>query len=371
MRPNSMDLESPELWDALVRSFAYPHVLQSWTWGEHKAEFGWSAERLAWSQDNQTPDSCALVLTRTSQLLGRHLSVLYVPKGPLLDWSDPTSRSRVLGALERKARASSCVLVRIDPDLPQAYGRPGSDDSRPDPVGQETIPILRERGWRPSPEAVQFRNTMIVDLTRGAENILADMKQKTRYNVRLAARRGVEIRRGGPADLESLYQMYAETSLRDGFVIRDREYYMSVWKRFIRAGIAEPIIAEVGGEAIAAVIPFAFGHKAWYLYGMSTDAHREKMPNYLLQWEAIQWALERGCTEYDLWGAPDEFSQADPLWGVYRFKRGFGARIVQTIGPWDWTPSPLLYTLYTRIMPMLLKVMRSRGASRTAMDLEG
>lgn len=364
-------IESREVWDALVRSFEYPHILQSWTWGEHKQAFGWSAERLVWGLENGTPDSCALILTRTRQILGRRFSVLYVPKGPLLDWSDPAVRSNVLSTLERKAQESSAILIKIDPDLPLAYGQPGANDYRANPVGDDTIAALVEHGWRPSHEAVQFRNTMVVDLTRSPDDILADMKQKTRYNVRLASRRGVETRRGGLGDLESLYAMYAETSLRDDFVIRDRSYYLSAWEKFIAAGIAEPIIAEVKGEPVAAVIPFAYGHKAWYLYGMSTDAHREKMPNYLLQWEAIRWAVERGCTEYDLWGAPDEFSQADPLWGVFRFKRGFGARIVCTIGPWDWTPRPLIYTLYTRVMPFVLGIMRSRGTHRTAMDLEG
>lgn len=315
--------------------------------------------------------AAAQVLLRSRTMFGRSFSILYVPKGPLLDWDNHALRGEVLSQLESLARRRKALQIKIDPDLPRAFGPPGAEDEREHPEGLVTIAELRERGWKQSSEAIQFRNTMILDLTRGPDAILSDMKQKTRYNVRLASRRGVTVRRGGVDDLDLLYRMYAETSVRDGFVIRDQSYYRSAWGSFIRAGLAEPIIAEVENEPVAAVIPFAFGHKAWYLYGMSIDAHREKMPNYLLQWEAIQWAIERGCTQYDLWGAPDSFDEQDPLWGVYRFKDGFGARVVRTIGPWDWTPRPVMYLLYSRIMPLVLSLMRARGQAQTAMDLEG
>lgn len=363
-------LHEPAEWDALVRSFAYPHILQSWEWGQHKSDFGWQAERLTWTSDS-VPQAAAQILKRSRSFLGRVFSILYVPKGPLLNWNDPVLVGEAVSYLEQFARRQAALLIKIDPDLPRAYGLSGAEDERPNPAGEPVADLLHNRGWRESSEAIQFRNTMVLDLTRGPEAILADMKQKTRYNVRLAARRGVTVRRGSVADIDLLYRMYAETSVRDGFVIREDSYYRSAWGAFIRAGIAEPIIAEVEDQPVAAVIPFALGHKAWYLYGMSIDAHREKMPNYLLQWQAIQWAIERGCTEYDLWGAPDSFNEDDPLWGVYRFKSGFGARVVRTIGPWDWTPRPVMYFFYSRVMPLVLTAMRSRGRRRTAMDLEG
>src|SRR5690606_17626789 len=133
------------------------------------------------------------------------------------------------------------------------------------------------------------------------------MKQKTRYNLRLAERKGVQVRLGSVDDVDLLYSMYAQTSIRDHFVIREAGYYRSLWSSFIQAGMAEPLIAEVEGVPAAALILFRFGHKAWYLYGMSLDLHREKMPNYLLQWEAVRRSKAAGCTVYDLWGAPDEF----------------------------------------------------------------
>jgi lipid II:glycine glycyltransferase (peptidoglycan interpeptide bridge formation enzyme) len=169
--------------------------------------------------------------------------------------------------------------------------------------------------------------------------------------------------------------MYAETSNRDGFIIRDENYYLQVWNSFMtkpssrNSPFAVPLIAEFEGKPVAAVFVFCFSTKAYYLYGMSGENHREKMPNYLLQWEAIKLAKEFGCTEYDLWGAPDEFNENDPLWGVFRFKVGLGGTVIRSLGAWDNPSKPLLYKIYTRILPGILELMRSRGRSRIKRDL--
>jgi lipid II:glycine glycyltransferase (peptidoglycan interpeptide bridge formation enzyme) len=199
---------------------------------------------------------------------------------------------------------------------------------------------------------------MLLYLARDPDEILAAMKSKWRYNVRLARRRGVTARQGTLADLPLLYQMYAETAARDGFVIRPEEYYHDAWGNFIEAGLAQPFIAEAENEAIAAVIIFQFGKRAWYMYGASRNVHREKMPNHLLQWEAMLWAHEQGCTVYDMWGAPDVLTESDPMWGVCRFKQGFGCEFTEHIGAWDFAISRLGYWLYSNVMPRALAAMR-------------
>jgi lipid II:glycine glycyltransferase (peptidoglycan interpeptide bridge formation enzyme) len=184
--------------------------------------------------------------------------------------------------------------------------------------------------------------------------------------VRLAVRKGVTVRRGTATDVPLLYHMYADTAARNGFVIRPEEYYHDAWGAFIEAGLAQPLIAEVEGESVAMVIMFHFppaslgvgGGRAWYMYGASRSLHREKMPNHLLQWEAMRWAREQGCATYDMWGAPDVLDESDPLWGVYRFKRGFGGEFVRHIGAWDFPVSRLGYWLYTGVIPRLLAAMR-------------
>jgi lipid II:glycine glycyltransferase (peptidoglycan interpeptide bridge formation enzyme) len=116
---------------------------------------------------------------------------------------------------------------------------------------------------------------------------------------------------------------------------------------------------------VAGVVIFRFAGRAWYMQGMSGLAHREKMPNYLLQWEAIHRAKAAGCRIYDLWGAPDEFSEHDSMWGVYRFKEGLGGQVVRHIGAWDLPVQPLAYKIYTQTLPRLLDVMRRKGKQRT------
>jgi lipid II:glycine glycyltransferase (peptidoglycan interpeptide bridge formation enzyme) len=197
------------------------------------------------------------------------------------------------------------------------------------------------------------------------------MKQKTRYNIRLAERKGVAVRLGCAADFPGLYRLYAETAARDDFVIRNEDYYLDLWGAMVAAGRALPLIAEVEGQPAAAVMAFHFAGRAWYMHGMSGPEHREKMPNYLLQWEALRRLKALGVCAYDLWGAPDEFIESDPLWGVYRFKDGLGAQVVRGLGAWDYPARPLLYRLYTQLLPRLLDVLRRQGKARTRRMLGG
>jgi len=207
--------------------------------------------------------------------------------------------------------------------------------------------------------------------------MLGRMKQKARYNVRLAERKGISMRMGSAADLPALYRMYAETSIRDGFVIRSQDYYMAAWGSFLRPyetreqPSAEVLIAEFEGQPVAAVLVYYFARRAYYLYGMSMAAHREKMPNHLLQWEAMRRARGHGCETYDLWGAPDEYGETDPLWGVYRFKEGLGGEVVRTVGAWDFPASAAWYHVYKRLVPRILSLMRARGRRQVRNMLAG
>jgi peptidoglycan pentaglycine glycine transferase (the first glycine) len=231
---------------------------------------------------------------------------------------------------------------------------------------------LVRRGWRLSSDQIQFKNTVLIDLHPSEEEMLARMKQKTRYNIRLAEKKGVLVRIGTMEDLDMLYKMYAETSVRDGFVIRDNGYYQTVWKTFMSSEepTCEPLIADVDGEPVAGIFVFYFAGRAYYVYGMSRNAHREKMPTYLLQWEAMKRAKAKGCDVYDLWGAPDVFDESDSMWGVYRFKEGLGGEVVRTLGAWDFAPNPFWYKMYSEIIPRVLGLMRSRGKARTRQALE-
>jgi peptidoglycan pentaglycine glycine transferase (the first glycine) len=372
---------TPEAWDELIADLPQPHLLQTWEWAQVKEQYGWKARPMIWrSAAREKFSAAAMVLERTISPGGfsARLRVLYIPKGPNLDWKDVALRGRVIEDLQGFANREKAIFVKLDPDVKLGVGIPGAVDAKEDQCGHTIQSELKQQGWLFSQDQIQFRNSVLIDLTPSEDEMLARMKQKTRYNIRLAEKKGVMVRSARATELAQLYRMYAETSVRDGFLIRGEDYYLTVWKTF-QTGVekrtstsvpfSEPLIAEVDGQAVAAISLFYFAGHAYYIYGMSQDAHREKMPNHLLQWEAMRRAKALGCRDYNLWGAPNEFNENDSLWGVFRFKEGLGGYVSRTIGAWDYTPQPVVYKLYTQILPRILGVMRSRGKARTKQSL--
>ena len=347
-------------WHDLLRPLPGAHVLQSWDWGEFKRdETNWQPQRLAFRDSSGATVAAASLLTRRAG----PFQVMYVPKGPAMPAGDPAQVEAVLAHLETRARRRRVVWLKIDPDIVAGTGIPdGSDPDRPphdNPTGQRVIDRLRARGWRFSASQVQFRNTITLDLTQDEDALLAAMSQGTRRKIRVAAKKGVTVRiASGPDDFATLYNLYRITGARQGFLIRPPDYYRAAWSRFIEAGLSVAFLAEWEGRALAGLVLFHFGPKAWYFYGMSSNEERNRMPTYLLQWEAIRWAKQHGYAIYDFWGAPDTFSADDPMWGVYRFKDGFGGTVVRHIGAWDFAPNPMLYQVYERMMPRVLGTMR-------------
>jgi peptidoglycan pentaglycine glycine transferase (the first glycine) len=347
-------------WDELILNLPQVHFLQTAEWAEVKKEVGWRARQLVWRNAEGQLIGAANLLIRSIRPLGYgpKISIGYIPRGPMLDWSDADLRQKVLKEIQEIARSENLIFLKIDPEIELGRGIPGEAGASVNPVGEDCSRELAGLGWRESLEQVQFKNTAVLDLSGSEEEWLKCMKQKARYNLRLSQRSGVEIRVANDQDLSVLYQMYAQTAARDGFIIREAEYYFTVWRRFIQAGMAEPLIAEVDGQPIAGLILFHVGKRAWYFYGMSTSLHREKMPNYLLQWEAMCKAKAAGCEYYDLWGAPDVFNPDDRMYGVFRFKEGLGAEVVRTSGAWDYPVKPFFYYLYHRVLPGILGFTR-------------
>jgi lipid II:glycine glycyltransferase (peptidoglycan interpeptide bridge formation enzyme) len=372
-------------WNELICNLPNPHLLQTYEWGQVKARYGWEPIYLVWGENGNwkaesdpallstfhTPIKAAALVLKKNVLrrnFAAQLCLLYCPKGPLLDWGDESLRKRVLDDLQSFARQQGAIFLKLDPDVVLGTGMPETETDTPEPGGEAVRADLSRRGWRYADDQIQFKNTVMLDVSISEEEMLARMKQKTRYNVRLGAKKGLTVRVGTEQDWPMLYKMYAETSVRDGFVIRDEVYYRMVWKTFENS--SAPLIAELDGEALAAVYLFHFAGRAYYLYGMSRELHRELMPNYLLQWEAMKWAKAQGCHVYDLWGAPDEFNETDSMWGVFRFKEGLGGYVVRTVGAWDFAPNPLWYTMYAKVMPKVLDVMRSRGKARVRQGIK-
>ncbi len=308
-------------WEAFLRSNPQAHLLQTSAWGDLKARHGWKAMRV-------------IEQGAGAQILLRRLfpgaCLAYLPRGPIGPWTG------TLPALIETARSSGAFALLIEPDL--------------DDPNAEQLPAL---GFVPAVRGVQPKTSLIVDLSGSEETILARMHQKTRYNIGLARRRGVEVRSWD--DPSSFAAMLRSTGDRQGFGVHSAAYYQDAYRLFFPRGECALLAAEREGARLAALMVFASGQGAWYLYGASLLHGREHMAPYLLQWEAIRWARSRGARWYDLWGIPDrpevdleaEFSsRSDGLWGVYRFKRGFGGRWAQTVGAWEMPLRPCLYRLY-------------------------
>jgi len=360
------------IWNAFVSTFETCSILQSWEWGEIKSRYGWDREFLIWELPNHHIAAAAMVLLRNQKIspIGFKECIIYIPHGPLLEWSNQSLRTRILEELKEYSKKKKAIFIKIDPRIVKSNN---DNDSLSDNSGINITSLLSDltkTGWQQSEQQIQFKNTFWIDLSRSEEELLASMKQKTRYNIKLAEKKGVLIRELGVDEISILYILYEATSFRDGFVIRPKEYYLELWRKFMEVGFATALIAEVDQKPVAGLLLFHFAGKSYYMYGMSLDQHREKMPNYLLQWEAIKRSKSSGCRIYDLWGAPDILDKSDRMWGVFRFKEGLGGKVVQTIGAFDYPTSKFKYKIFQEALPRIQGVTRKLRRIQIDQDIK-
>jgi peptidoglycan pentaglycine glycine transferase (the first glycine) len=323
-----MKHEKSDTWGQLLGRYPQAHILQTAEWGALKADFGWQPVYVA------ARNAGALVLFRSLPL---GFSLAYIPRGPFGEvWSDLWPK------IDAVCRERKAVFLKVEPDAWEG-----------DPVEAE----LAAAGFKSSPHEIQPRRTIVLDISEEEEQILGAMKQKTRYNIRLAGRKGVVVEASD--DLSVFGELMDVTGERDEFGVHTLEYYRRAYELFHSTGGCELLIASFEGQPLAGVMVFKQGERAWYFYGASNNQHRNLMPTYLVQWAAIRWAKQQGCSEYDLWGVPDADEQeleeqfmarSDGLWGVYRFKRGFGGVLRRSAGAWDKVYKPMVYLPYKVLM---------------------
>jgi peptidoglycan pentaglycine glycine transferase (the first glycine) len=326
---------STEAWDAFVRAHPRAHLLQLSAWGELKAGFGWRPVRVALTGvDGQLVAGVQLLLRRLPLRLGW---LAYAPYGPLVDWSDAGQVRDLLAGVDRAARQQRAVFLKIEP----GFGLEGVD--------------FAAYGFRRSAQTVQPPRTVMLDLSGDDEAILARMNQGTRRNIRKSSKNDVEIREGTRDDVQRFNALLAETGARDEFGVHRPAYYERAYDLFVPSGHAALILGRYADQDLAGVMVFALGDSAWYLYGASSDRERQRMASHGVQWAGIQWAKAQGATEYDMYGVPDEDpasleaqfeTRSDGLWGVYRFKRGWGGTVRRSVGAWDRVYHPALYMGY-------------------------
>jgi peptidoglycan pentaglycine glycine transferase (the first glycine) len=325
-----MPIVSLSDWNQFLSAYPNAHLLQTGEWGELKSAFGWQPVRIV------NGGVGVQILFRKLPL---GLTVGYIPKAAIRGQQSALNQElwREIDATCKQHRAIFC---KLEPDL-----------------WNDHTPEILNLQLQTSPHNIQPPRTIVVDLKASEEELLARMKQKTRYNIRLAEKKMITIRAWN--DIDSFHQMMLLTGGRDGFGVHSRDYYQRAYELLHPKQIAELLVAEYERKPLAALFVARNGNRAYYLYGASTNEERNRMPTYLLQWEAMKWARACGCEEYDLWGVPDEDeatleanfeSRHEGLWGVYRFKRGFGGELKRTAQAMDRVYNPFLYWAYVRLI---------------------
>lgn len=336
-------------WDSFVADHPQGHLLQSWNWGELKAGPDWHPLRLA-LRETQTGKivAGAQVLRRTALHVPLRLGHLaYVPKGPVLDWDAHTTSAAELAALflvklRAFVRKQGALALQIEPNL----RAPAVENLE----GDVAPALLHTLGFRRAP-TIQPARTISLDLKPDEGALLANMKEKWRYNVRLAARKGVEVRVAQSIEeLRAWYELLRATGERDQFGIHTFDYYRRAWEMLIPRQQARLFLAWADRELLAGIFVSLLGHEAIYLYGASSNARRNLMPNYLLQWEAIRWARQTGADSYDFWGIPASDDANEAMAGVYRFKSGWGGSVISFVGNYEYVYHPLLMGIARRAL---------------------
>lgn len=315
-----------------------PNFLQSEFWGRFKTAFGWDARYITLSDEN------APMLVLHKKLVAC-FSIAYVPWGPPETYLSNNDRGRGLEDLGEKIRSGLprfAVFIRFDLPWTEVSTKTGFK-----------APLYKATD-------VQAPDTVLVNLSQSEDEILAGMKPKTRYNIRLALRK-VEVTRPDIAGLEKFYKIFLETASRDGIALHSIRYYRALFEEASRSEDAELhlYIATHENDAIAGIITLFYGEEATYLYGASSNDKRNLMAPYALQWRAMLDAKARGCRIYDLFGIPPDDNPTHPMAGLYRFKTGFGGTIIHRPGAWDYPLRPVIYKIF-RLAEKARKTLRDR-----------
>ena len=317
-------------YEAFVQSHPKGNFAQSFLWGKQKPMWRWQAVAVRGS-DGKIKGTLAL-MTRPVPVIGRTL--MYGCRGPVCDLDDRETLAELIEGAKALAKENRAYVIKIDPDVPSS--------------NTQFAGLLHELGFRGKEggknfEAIQPRYVFRLNVEGKTEDeLLAGFHQKWRYNIRLAERKGVTVRVCGKEMVPAFSELMLTTGVRDGFVTRKPEYFAAMLDN-LGEHCRLYMAFDPAGTPIAGTLAIHYGDKVWYLYGASSNEHRNLMPNYLLQWRMIQWAVETGCRVYDFRGVSGDVSEDNPLYGLYRFKQGFGGEFTEFIGELDLVLSPVVY----------------------------
>jgi len=317
-----------------------PHPLQSWIWGEFRRRQGHRVFRLGVFEKGQLVRGYQITFHQIPHL---PWSIGYLPKSVL-----PTKE--VIAALRQIGQKEKAIFIKLEPNQINSLG------------ARQT---LKNLGLTPG-KSFFTPYTSVIDLTKTPDELLASFKPKTRYNIRLAQKKGVTVQEENTdSAFEEYLKLLFETSRRQGFHAHNAQYHRLQWKVLKASGLPHLLTAKYQGKILAAFMLFTFNGKLYYPYGASTRDHRELMAPNLLMWEAIRFGQNHGCTSFDLWGdtAPNP-PPNHPHFGFHRFKEGFSPQLKEFVGTYDLVINPLLYSLYLLADKIRWKILRLQAKIR-------
>jgi peptidoglycan pentaglycine glycine transferase (the first glycine) len=325
-------------WDSALAALPNPHLLQSYRWGELQSGFGWEVQRH-YLDINDSTVPVSLLLAPTLAPGGTYG---YVAKGPALAAPNLAAALEPLAAL---AERLELAFLTIEPEVESGWSPPAP--------------------WRRG-TAMQPEHTSILDLRPEPEAILAGLKPKTRYNLRLAEKKGVVVEQTD--DVAAFAKLAEQTSARHRIQLAREPYYRAVHDLMSADGTARIYLASHEGTALAGVMVLRFGGRATYLFGASSPSGRNLMPAYLLHWHAIQEMRRLGDVEYDLWGIPPDDQPGHPLAGLWQFKSGWNGRMVAYAGAFDLPLRVTMWRSHQALVKMRSNVRRVRSKLRSVGD---
>ena len=325
-------------YEAFVQGHPNGNFAQSSYWAKQKSAWTWRA--IACRGEDGAIKGTLSILIRKMPGFGK--AMMYAGRGPVCDIDDYATMDELFAKAKELAKEYHAYVFKIDPDIPS------SETAFTDYMLKYGF-IIKSGGAKF--EAIQPRYVFRLYLNgRSEEELLASFHQKTRYNIRLAQRKGVRIEICGKEMVPEFGRLMLTTGVRDGFVTREPQYFADMLDnlgehaRLYMAFLDEPQEdGSVKAIPIAGTLAIHYGDKVWYLYGASSNEHRNYMPNYLLQWEMIRWAVETGCRVYDFRGVPGDVGEDHPLYGLVKFKRGFGGDYTEFVGEMDLVLKPFWY----------------------------
>ncbi len=310
----SQNIQDKKVWEEFLAKHREANFLQSWYWGEFHKNLGHTIIRTGFYEGNKLSGVMLAIVEKA-----KRANYLTVPAGPIINWDSKKETVAFKSAVENIAQENNCSFIRVRPQL----GKSAS-----------SIELFKKLGFRNAPMHLHAQLTNQLDITKSEEELLANMRKATRYEIKKAQKTGIEIKESvNEKDIKKFYDLQVQTSKRQGFVPFSYKFLSEQFNVFARSGNAILYSAYLNKKLLAQAFIIFYGDEAVYHYGASTEEGRKFPGSYLIQWNAILEAKKRGIKTYNFWGVANDTHHR--FYNLSVFKRGFGGEDYEYLGAQD------------------------------------